>query len=419
MVSLMYEKKHITPASPHQIDNRFEMLLQELPNKYQSLAVEFQAFTRARQIKNVEQLLQTVLLYCGLDFSLATTAGTLTNLGSAISNQGVADRLRNCVPWLTALLGEMLPKLPRQVIGKITRLLLIDGSTVQCPGATQTDYRIHLAWDWIGQEIVDIQITDSKTGESLKLYEWQEGDVGVADRGYGKEKQVSYVLEQGGEIIVRIAPHSLRLVDEVGNDLELAKELSKAKGIVTKKVVMKSDQKKRVLYLHCFEIPREKADKSRQKKRKKAQANGKTIKREMLIYAGWTLILTSLPPEKVEVVTIGEIYRLRWQIEIVIKRLKSVLDMDKMRAKRGGELAKVYLLGKCLYILLVEKLGGKLSGGKEVAWQVWEMVKEEIRPLITESRMWKWTSETIKKISGRPRHRLRQHQKLSLILTNL
>jgi hypothetical protein len=100
----------------------------------------------------------------------------------------------------------MLPQLPLEA-GRISgRWILIDGSTLQVPGAHGTSYRLHLAWDWVSQTILEWIITDEKTGESLKLYQLQKGDTVIVDRGYARAKDILYVLGQGGEIIIRVAP---------------------------------------------------------------------------------------------------------------------------------------------------------------------------------------------------------------------
>ncbi len=202
----MNKKPKNLSASLQSIDNTFLDLLQEFPADLVASATEFEAFRRGRKIKNVEQLFQTVLLYCGLDYSLRQSAGTLTLLGTRLSDQAVSDRLSGCAAWLTHLLKQMLPQLPLEA-GRISgRWILIDGSTLQVPGAHGTSYRLHLAWDWVSQTILEWIITDEKTGESLKLYQLQKGDTVIVDRGYARAKDILYVLGQGGEIIIRVAP---------------------------------------------------------------------------------------------------------------------------------------------------------------------------------------------------------------------
>lgn len=68
------------------VDTSFERFLQELPEDFRELAMEFKAFRRSRQIKTPEQRLQVVLGYCGIDQVLRETAGHFTLLEERISD---------------------------------------------------------------------------------------------------------------------------------------------------------------------------------------------------------------------------------------------------------------------------------------------------------------------------------------------
>jgi IS4 transposase len=46
--------------------------------------------------------------------------------------------------------------------------------------------------------------------------------------------------------------------------------------------------------------------------------------------------------------TLAALYRVRWQAELAIKRLKSLLDIDRLRAREHSALAELYLHGKLL-----------------------------------------------------------------------
>ncbi len=93
---------------PTEPDTLFEDLLQDLPPETIAMAYEFKAFCRARKIKTPQQLLRVVLLYCGLDQSLREVAGTMTLLGSRLTDSAIAERLAACRPWVKALLPKML-----------------------------------------------------------------------------------------------------------------------------------------------------------------------------------------------------------------------------------------------------------------------------------------------------------------------
>ncbi|MBK8755265.1 MAG: transposase, partial [Candidatus Competibacteraceae bacterium] len=49
-----------------------------------------------------------------------------------------------------------------------------------------------------------------------------------------------------------------------------------------------------------------------------------------LIFAEWVLIWTTLPPRILSTATIMALYQVRWPIEQVFKRLKSILNMDHL-----------------------------------------------------------------------------------------
>lgn len=56
---------------------------------------------------------------------------------------------------------------------------------------------------------------------------------------------------------------------------------------------------------------------------------------EALSLSEWVLIFTSLPPELLSTTPASALYRVRWQVELVIKRLKSLLDVEGLRAHKG------------------------------------------------------------------------------------
>ena len=83
---------------------------------------------------------------------------------------------------------------------------------------------------------------------------------------------------------------------------------------------------------------------------------GRTVREKTLYLSEWVLVLTSLAPELLSTNTASALYRVRWQVELVIKRLKSLLKIDELRAHKGTQLAELYLHGKLLYAAVIEKI---------------------------------------------------------------
>jgi hypothetical protein len=78
--------------------------------------------------------------------------------------------------------------------------------------------------------------------------------------------------------------------------------------------------------------------------------------------------------------------------EIAIKRWKSVLDVDLLRARYESPLADVWLHGKLLYVLLLDRrlrrtLGEQWSWLDRVRtatwWRPWQLLRDEVDPRIT------------------------------------
>lgn len=190
-------------------DSAFERFLQELPQEYGDLAIEFKAFTRPRKIKTPAQLLQVVRCYCGLDQARRETAGNVTLVEARISDTAIHKRLPACLPWVKARLARMLGTEAAPLIQGNLRFVVVDGSTVQGPGASGTWYRLHSAVDLVRLPLIQVEVTDKHPGEHLDYYPLQAGDGVLMDRAYNQAKALIERTDQGVSVVLRYNPHSL------------------------------------------------------------------------------------------------------------------------------------------------------------------------------------------------------------------
>lgn len=399
-------------------DTLFEELLQDLPPQVLPMARQFDALVRARKVKTPEQLLRLVFLYCGLDKPLRQVAGTFTALYEPLTDQSVAERLRACNPWVKAVLRQMFPLPAVDALPAGLRFRAIDASTIQAPGAKGTDHRLHICMDLVSLEFVEVLVSDVHTGETLKHFALAPGDVAVGDRGYCHAQGMSAVVKRGAEVVVRLNPHSVVLCQPTGAPLSLVAALKRQRTdtIRTLPVLIRSSCGHYEVqgWVHAYRLSAEQAGRARQKCRKGHKKG--TPRAATLYVAGWVLVFTTLAPEVLAPETIMQLYRCRWQVEIAIKRWKSVLNVDALRAKATSPLAEVWLHGKLLYALMLERrmrrrLGdswGRLDQERvETWWRVWGMFKDEIAPMITGSLFWKadaW-GDCLKVLAERPRRR--------------
>jgi hypothetical protein len=156
-------------------------------------------------------------------------AGTLTALYEAITDRAVAERLRACGPWGQALLRRMLPLAQGDTLPAGRRFVVIDASSMQAPGATGTDHRLHIARDLLSWQFLEVLGSDVHTGATRKQFTLAPGDGAVADRGYAQCQGMSGAVAQGADLIVRRHPFSVVLHDAAGAPVELCATLKRQK----------------------------------------------------------------------------------------------------------------------------------------------------------------------------------------------
>ncbi len=80
-------------------------------------------------------------------------------------------------------------------------------------------------------------------------------------------------------------------------------------------------------------LPPEKAAEARKKRDQEAKKKGKQLQPDTLFLVGWTLLITNLPKRPWSSKRILQLYRARWQIELLFKRMKQITNMHVTRSK--------------------------------------------------------------------------------------
>jgi hypothetical protein len=295
---LVPKKKETTmPQPPQDVDTLFEDLLQDLPPETVEMAREFKAFSRARKVKTPRQLLRLVLLCCGLDKSLREVAGHFTLLVERSTDSAVAERLAACRPWVGALLARLLPHpaaLPSQ-----RRFLVLDGSGIQAPGARKTQYRLHLCMELVTLRFVSIMITDKRTGESLRHFPLGPGDVAIADRGYCHPEAIRQTVQQGAEVLLRLNPHNVPLLQPDGMPVDWVAALRRqapATSCTLPVQLRAAPADPMALWVYAYRLPPAQANQARRRCRQQNGRKGHQPKKLTLWLAGWVLVVTTLSP---------------------------------------------------------------------------------------------------------------------------
>jgi hypothetical protein len=365
----------------------WNLLLNLLPSQWQQQAVLSGACERLRGFSSASNLLRTLLLHVGNGYSLRETVVRAKAAGiAAVSDVALMKRLQKAEGWLRSLCVSLLQEsgweMPTETHGFNVRAL--DGTLVKEPGRNGSLWRIHYSVRIPSLVCDHLELTPTKgagTGETLGRFAAMPGDLVLADRGFCQPGGIEALHSQGAAVMVRVNTSSLPLFCEDGSRFPLAAETGKLKetGVDRGWEVWIQGSKGRIAGRLCaIRKSEEAAAKSRRHIERKAQQGGPKPKPETLQYAHYVLVFTTLPASRLSTTEVLEWYRVRWQIELVFKRLKSLAALGAL-PKHADESARAWLYGKLLVALLgqkLERLGRDISPwGYRIpeAWQ-WQRV---------------------------------------------
>ena len=333
------------------------------------------ALVRRREIRSAEALLRLALAYGPGGLSLRTAAAWAGVSGLAdLSDTAVMKRLRKAADWLGEIAGALLRRaaaastaLDGPLPGR--RLRIADGSMVTGPGGTPK-WRLHAAYDPVAGRFTDLGLTDERGAESFGRTTWQAGDVALGDRCYARPPALRRILAAGADFIVRTGWTRLRLLDADGAPLAWERIFgSLAVGEVAERAVSVDYSGKggrsrgdavfpaRLLVLRLAPEAAARAAKAQHRRQNRCRSHRPP--QPLTVRAtGYLMLVTSLPAE-VSAAEVLEAYRLRWQVELAFKRLKTVLGLGRLPAK-GEALARSWLLAHLIVALLIEDTSRQL-----------------------------------------------------------
>jgi hypothetical protein len=313
-------------------------VLPHLPTDYEQQAEQLHALIRHREFQRASDLLRGVLAYVLCAPSFRQMGGWAVLIGLAnISHVAWRAHLRKARAWLLWLWCELLTVTSPPASSpssSMPRMLLIDATRLKQPGGTGDDWRVHLGYDLLGGRLVDVRVADGHTAEAFELFVLGPGDIVIADRGYSRCRQLAYALRHGAQVLVRLEVQKVPLLDEHGQRLDVVAWLRESQGGTQSRAVALDDQGQRFHgRLIACALPPEAAERARAKARKKASKQQRQLKEQTLVLAGWLLVFCSLPAASWSDEQVLALYRARWQIELLIKRMKSVLKLAQLRGK--------------------------------------------------------------------------------------
>lgn len=334
-----------------------------LPAGWETKAKELGALRRCRKVTEPGTLLRLLLMHLADGCSLRETVAVARAGGVAnISDVALMKRLSASCEWLSWLcsgvMATWVQEQPKSVFRLKRRLIVVDGSMIKEPGPTGSSWRLHYAIDLADLRCVEAHVTDRRTAESLERFDIKEDDIYMADRGYGRASDIRYAVDRRADVVVRIYHRNIRLTGAGGKRFSLLRRLRTVTGTRPREWdawVVGEKNWSCPVRICAVKLSSEAAAKAQRKVRRTARKSGYKATANALEAAGYITVLTTLSRAEMSAEQVLEMYRGRWQIELVFKRMKSIMELGHLH-KVSETSIKAWIHGKLLVAFLVEAM---------------------------------------------------------------
>lgn len=315
-----------------------------LPSDLEESARATNALLRCRNVPDAAALIRLALAYAVTDLSLKDVAAWASTLDVAqISGPGLFYRLRQAEGWLEHVLGRVLgDQLPQAGGGWPVRV--VDATVINGPGNKAVQWRAHVQIDPATGGFRAVELTDDSGGEKLSRHHLRAGEAVLGDRAYATARGIHAVRQAEAHVIARFNPGNLRTCDNHRRRIYLAEKEAEIPTVGE------------VEYNILIPVPPKPTKSHKLWNSAKAIAWIPVRAIAARTRAGEVIwILTTFDASQLPAIAVMGLYRLRWQIELLFKRLKSLLHLDTLPS-REGPTAKSWMLARLIAAGLAQRL---------------------------------------------------------------
>ena len=336
-------------------------------------AVASGAIQRRRLIRDGSQLLRLAIRYA-TSGGLRTTAGwAQTSLGVQLSGVAVFKQLRKADGFLEAMVRPLLER-AAQAEGAFgdwdgPPIRLVDGSIFAGPKG-RGQVRLHASWDPVAGRFATMELTSTAEGEGFTRVGVEPGSINVGDRVYARTPELRAVAVEGAFFLVRAGVTSMKLATIDGakpfRSQDILEAMGDAESLDVDLVALDARPRRRrpdppfPVRLVALRATESQTNRERQRIERSRSKKGVTPREDTRSITHLVLLATNLDRESWPPKRLGALLRLRWQIELAFKTLKTTCHMRQPPMNDPG-LLRSWVLANLAAVLLAQIIADDLG----------------------------------------------------------
>lgn len=313
------------------------------------------------------------------EMSLSTLRQSCLDAGVSISEQGLDERLNaSSVCFLREMFQQAMSQFRTQegvgiaILQQFAKVYLVDSTQIALPATMSKLFpgalgdecagslKVQLVFEYLNGYFAKLEESNGRQPDQGYRGHWsliEKNALFLFDLGYFVLETFKTIANQGAFFLSRFQPQTALLTLE-GERIDLKQLLAQqTTPLAEYEVCIGSRAQHRIpTRLILIRLPQEVADRNRQKARNNARRHGRTPSQDYLKLLDWAFFITNLPPQRLHPEHVAQLYRIRWQIELVFKLAKSFAGLSTITSRRPERvLSEFYakLIGLLLTYFLI------------------------------------------------------------------
>jgi len=234
-------------------------------------------------------------------------------------------------------------------------------------GASEANCKLQAGYEFTRGELGFFQVSSGIKPDqaySPKLPDLvAKDDLVLSDLGFFKVKTFRQYHDKGAFFLSRFLVNTTIRHADTRDVIDLGEILRYVNGDVFELgVIMGIDKNEQTpCRLICLRVSEQVANQRRRKLLKTAKKKGRTPSQAHLALCDWTLLFTNAPAHSLPATLAYSLYRLRWQIELLFKQLKSIMRIHQSNTGLESRLL-CELYGKLLMAVLIHRVHAFCQG---------------------------------------------------------